>query len=208
MARMDDYVEARKIAVETLKQQPLGDIIRRSGFESDDDGSASIRIPFLDRNYRVAYPEFRFSDVDNETVEVPIQEQVLILHYLLGATLSPLTGDWVPYREIPGASVYHSVFVKRAADPLKKVFGRNIPGFSNTSSLLNGKPVELGDAASEFLLFPRVPIQLILHEGDDEFPPEANILFDKSISRYLSPEDIAWLAGMVVYRLISLSHSS
>ncbi|HIJ57997.1 MAG TPA: DUF3786 domain-containing protein [Deltaproteobacteria bacterium] len=208
MTRMDDYIEARKIAVETLKQQPLADIIRRSGFESDDDGSISIRIPFLDRTYRVGYPKFEFGDVDDETFEIPIQEQVLILHYLLGVTPFPLTGDWVPYREIPGASLYHSVFVKRAADPLKKVFGRNVSGFSRTASQLNGGPVDFGDAAFEFLLFPRVPIQLILHEGDEEFPSEAIILFDRSISRYLSPEDIAWLAGMLVYRLIALSHSS
>ena len=205
MARVDDYIEAQKLAVETLKQQPLTDIIRRSGFESGEDGS--IRIPFLDRIYRVDYPQFELSDVDNETAEVSIQEQVLILHYLMGVTPSPLDGNWVPYREIPGASLYHSVFVKRVADPLKKVFGQNISGFSRTASILDGKPVDFGDAAFEFFIFPRVPIQLILHEGDEEFPPEANVLFDKSISRYLSPEDIAWLAGMLVYRLIALSHS-
>jgi len=89
MARVDDYIEARKIAVETLKQQPLGDIIRRSGFESVDDDSISIRIPFLDRIYRVDYPQFGFRDADNESTEVPIQEQVLILHYLMGAAPSP-----------------------------------------------------------------------------------------------------------------------
>ena len=33
----------------------------------------------------------------------------------------------------------------------------------------------------------------------------ANILFDKNIGRILSPEDVAWLAGMVVYRLMALA---
>jgi hypothetical protein len=46
---------------------------------------------------------------------------------------------------------------------------------------------------------------MILWIGDDEFPPEANILFDQTIGDFLSPEDVAWLAGMVVYRLIALS---
>jgi hypothetical protein len=54
-------------------------------------------------------------------------------------------------------------------------------------------------------MLPAVPLQLILWEGDDEFPAEANILFDKTIGRILSPEDIAWLAGMVVYRLMALA---
>ncbi|MEE4264173.1 MAG: DUF3786 domain-containing protein [Desulfobacteraceae bacterium] len=42
-------------------------------------------------------------------------------------------------------------------------------------------------------------------EGDAEFPAEANILFDQTIGRILPPEDVAWLAGMVVYRLMALS---
>jgi hypothetical protein len=50
-----------------------------------------------------------------------------------------------------------------------------------------------------------VPVRIILYAGDAEFAPEANILFDRSIGGMLSPEDIAWLAGMLVYRLIGLS---
>jgi hypothetical protein len=68
-----------------------------------------------------------------------------------------------------------------------------------------GRPVEPGDAGFEFQLFPKVPVRLIFYAGDAEFAPEANILFDRSIGGMLSPEDIAWLSGMLVYRLIGLS---
>jgi len=61
------------------------------------------------------------------------------------------------------------------------------------------------DVGFEFKVFPKVPLQLILWEGDDEFPPEASILFDETIGEILSPEDVAWLSGMLVYRLIALS---
>jgi hypothetical protein len=50
-----------------------------------------------------------------------------------------------------------------------------------------------------------VPLRLVLYLGDDEFPAEANILFDQSVGKILSPEDIAWMAGMLAYRLIALS---
>jgi len=50
-----------------------------------------------------------------------------------------------------------------------------------------------------------VPLRLILWQGDNEFPPDASILFDETAGDYLSPEDAAWLAGMVVYRLAALS---
>ncbi len=137
--------------------------------------------------------------------EVPIQEQVLILHYLLGAAEAAPSGNWVAYRELPGAAFYFSAFVKRAVDPLKSVFGRDAAGFRRAAGRLGGVGIPAGDAGFEFAVFPRVPLRLILWEGDDEFGPEANILFDDSAGRILSPEDGAWLAGMLVYRLAALA---
>jgi hypothetical protein len=203
MPRIDDYINARKLAVAKLSQASFEAIAGRSGFEPSD--GQSLRIPFLDRTYLVSYPLFEFKDQADSAQDIPIQEQVLILHYLMAAEVPDLSGDWVSYREIPGASFYYGAFVKRAVDPLKKAFGQNIYGFSQAAQKLQACKIENGDAGFEFRALPAVPLQLILWEGDDEFPAEANILFDKTIGRILSPEDVAWLAGMVVYRLIAFS---
>jgi len=203
MPRIDDYINARKLAVEALSQASFKTIAERSGSESAD--GQTLRIPFLDRTYLVSYPLFEFQDQAGSEKEIPIQEQVLILHYLMAAEVPDVTGHWISYREIPGASFYFGAFVKRAVDPLKKVFGKNISGFLQAAERLQACQIENGDAGFEFRVLPAVPLQLILWEGDDEFPAEANILFDKTIGRILSPEDVAWLAGMVVYRLMALS---
>jgi hypothetical protein len=203
MPRIDDYINARKLAVEKLSPESFEKIAQRSGFEPSD--GPSLHIPFLDRTYLVSYPHFEFEDQADNQKEIPLQEQVLILHYLMAAETPDLTGKWVSYREIPGASFYFGAFVKRAVDPLKKVFGQNISGFCQAAEKLQARKIENGDAGFEFPMFPAVPLQLILWEGDNDFPAEANILFDKTIGRMLSPEDVAWLAGMVVYRLIALS---
>jgi hypothetical protein len=50
-----------------------------------------------------------------------------------------------------------------------------------------------------------IPVVLVLWQGDEEFPPDGNILFDRSISKILPAEDIAWLAGMVVYPLAGIA---
>jgi len=42
-----------------------------------------------------------------------------------------------------------------------------------------------------------VPILVKLWKGDEEFAPEANMLFDRSISRIFCTEDVAVLAGFV-----------
>ncbi len=66
-------------------------------------------------------------------------------------------------------------------------------------------PMEQGDLAVKIQALPLVPVALILWKGDDEFPPEGTILFDRSVSRVLSAEDIAWLAGMIVYPLLGMA---
>ncbi len=48
---------------------------------------------------------------------------------------------------------------------------------------------------------------IVLWDGDDELPPEGNLLFDESIVSYLPTEDIAVLSGMIVYRLIGINQS-
>jgi hypothetical protein len=204
MARVDDYVAARSLSVSSLSTEKITGISERSGFEVTGEGA--FEVPFLNRKFRISFPEFIFTDLSDPEKEIPIQEQVLILHYMKGKGIDGSGGSWIAYREIPGASFYFSSFVKRAIDPLKKVFGNNIETLKRVSILLGGASIKEGDAGFEFLLFPKVPLRLILWAGDEEFPPEANILFLPSVAGFLSPEDVAWLSGMLVYRLISLSY--
>ena len=203
MPRIDDYKTARQLAIEKLVTESFDTIMQRTGFESV--AGDQFRVPFLNRVYRIGFPELKFEDETDSQKEVPIQEQILILHYMLSAAPSALTDNWLSYREIPGASFYYSSFVRRAIDPLKKVFGPNIDDFIRAGDLLGGKIIDTGDAGYEFRLFPNIAVRLILWAGDAEFPAEANMVFDENSGRMLSPEDIAWLAGMLVYRLIALS---
>lgn len=203
MPRIDDYINARNLAIEKLSQEPFEGILKRSGFESP--AADTFHIPFLDRIYRVNYPRFEFEDTIEGKKEIPLQEQVLILHYMSATEIPQPTDHWISYREIPGAAFYFGAFIKRAVEPLKKVFGQNLSGFSRAAEKLHAREIESGDSAFEFKVLPAVPLQLILWTGDEEFPAEANILFDSSIGQILLPEDAAWLAGMVVYRLMALA---
>jgi len=203
MPRIDDYKNARKLAIEKLAADSFDTILQRTGLESV--AADQFRVPFLNRAYRIGFPELKFEDETDSKKEVPIQEQILILHYMLSPAVPFLSGNWVSYREIPGASFYYSAFVKRAIDPLKKVFGQNVKGLLRAGEILGAQSIDTGDAGYEFRLLPHVPVRLILWAGDDEFPAEANMVFAENIKEILSPEDIAWLAGMLVYRLIALS---
>ena len=78
MARIDDYKTARQLAIEKLVTESFDTIIQRTGFEFVADDL--FRVPFLNQVYRIFFPEFRFEDEADSQKEVPIQEQILILH--------------------------------------------------------------------------------------------------------------------------------
>lgn len=203
MARVDDYFNAKKISVAALEKKDFQDLTRFSLFEKM--GENKWRVPFLNRTYAVSFPDFTFTDLADAAREVPIQEQVLALHYLEGVSDLSVSGNWVAYREIKDAAFYNSAFLKRTAVPLKSVFGKNPGALTASGEKLGAGFVDFGDVGLEFAVFPKIPVRYILWAGDDEFEPEASVLFDDTAGRILSAEDLAWLAGMVVYRLMALA---
>jgi hypothetical protein len=203
MARIDDYRAAAALAADKLSNEPFPAIGARTGLTSRDD--QRFQIQFLGGRYAITYPRFQFEDLAEPERDVPLQEQVLILHYMLGADPRRPPGEMIAYREIPGASFYFGPFVKRAINPLKETFGHNLEAFHRACRALGGTPIDAGDAGYRFQVFPQLAMHYILWEGDEEFDPEANILFCEATGECLSPEDAAWMAGMVVYRLMALS---
>ncbi|MBW2366426.1 MAG: DUF3786 domain-containing protein, partial [Deltaproteobacteria bacterium] len=47
----------------------------------------------------------------------------------------------------------------------------------------------------------RIPVVVQFWEGDSEFPPEAKLLYDRSIIRHLAPDIIFCLAVLICARL-------
>ncbi|MFC1891068.1 DUF3786 domain-containing protein [Thermodesulfobacteriota bacterium] len=210
MPRIDDFIQARDISRKELNQKDPGLIAEYSGaeFSGDPDKDGSFSLDFLNKEIMTTWPEFDFSYKDSDN-EIPIQQQVLILHYLQGSlkTRGPgVTGEWISFQDLPDGRFYLGAFIKRAKDPLLKAFGTNPKQIIDIASKAYGaSPLDHGDFSVSVKALPLVPVALVLWEGDDEFPPEGNILFDKNIAELLPAEDIAWIAGMVVYPLMGMN---
>jgi len=209
MPRIDDYKQALELAKKELSQRDPDLIVDLAGavMNTDPQGKKIIAMNFLNKEIIITWPDLGLSFKDSEE-ELPIQSQVLLLHYLDGLrTGSQLKGEWIAFQDIPDGRFYLDAFLKRAKDPLVKTFGHNPELMVEMATkALGAEPYEYGDFSVVVKAFPLVPVALIIWKGDEEFSPEGNILFDKSISDILSAEDIAWLAGMIVYPLIGMAH--
>ena len=206
MPRVDDYKAAIALAAAELKKinpKRLAGLSRCEYFF--EDTREWLIVPFFGQPRKVLWPEVSVLKAEGEG-ELPLTEQILILHYLVNTNGEPLSGREIDFRSVPEGGFYWSAFVSRAKKPLLEMFGNDPDFYLQVAAALGGTPRNLGDASATFIAFPLVPVTHVLWRGDEEFPPDANILFDETIPQHLSTEDIAALAGSSVYRLMGAAH--
>ena len=207
MPRIDDYNNAVALGKEELRKKNPGRIATLSGGAIAEEGgiTPSLILPFLNRQVVIKWPELDCLYKESGE-EVPVQQQVLIFHYLNGANGLNPTGQWIAYQEVPDGRFYLDAFLRRAKNPMVQVFGSAPEKLMDLAVQVYGAvPFDQGDLSVTLHAFPLVPVALILWKGDDEFPPEGTILFDRTIYSMLSAEDIAWLAGMIIYPLMGMA---
>ena len=203
------YELAYKLAGEQLAE--IGDIEQqclKSGARCQVmDSKKVIIIQYLNRAYLVTVPEIEISLTDSGD-EVPIRDKVLILHYLTSAKGTLATNKLITFKELPGGANYFPAFYKRAIKPLLDYFGKEPHLLVAAAEKLGGHKADYGDVAVTIYAFSRVPITIVLWQGDEEFAPQGSIIFDATVSDYLSTEDINVLCETIAWRLVSFLKES
>ena len=202
--KQKNYQQAFDLACASLKEKDLKERAERAGagYERDREGER-IRIPFFSEPYTVRFPQVEFYSPGKKTVS--LVTRAILLHYLLRADGNPLTGKWVGYKDISGGLLYSGVFARRVTEPLIRKFGKSAKLFGEVGFRIGGESAGVGDVSFRLLALPRIPLQYVLWEGDEEFPPSVQLLFDSSVDHYLPLEDIVVLGQITSGRLISLS---
>ena len=199
------YELAYKLACERLTK--IGDIDQlclRSGARYQViDSQKVIVLKYLNRSYQITLPDIDISLIDSQQ-EVPIRDRILMLHYLTSAKGTPISNKLIAYKELPEGASYFPTFAKRAIKPLLDHFGKEPHLLLDVAQKLGGNKAEYGDVAVTINAFSYVPITLVLWRGDEEFVPEGSILFDSTISDYLSTEDINVLCETITWRLVKV----
>lgn len=175
---------------------------RNSGAVCIPDRKAIV-LNHLGRSYKIDFPggEVHLSDSGEP---VPVRDKILILHYLVRAKGTPLTGNAITYKELQEGINYYPTFFKRAIDPIVSNFKDKPERLIELASKLGGSKTDYGDIAVTIEAFPRVPLTIVLWLGDGEFPADGNIMFDSTIPDYLPTEDITILCEIIAWKLVKM----
>ena len=151
------------------------------------DGKA-FYINLLGREYAISHPEYAIRALDGGK-EPPLPTQTFLLRYLLEGKAVADKGAWLTFREMPWGELYIKPYTGRVLTRAAFTFGTRIAAFRAACEKMGAIPVNHGDAGFQFDFVGDYWMQILVWEGDDEFPPNAQVLYSDNFSDGFAAED-------------------
>ncbi len=128
-------------------------------------------------------------------------ETLSILDWLCdGDPCAKAAEEYCTVSSLPGVYVGGSGLTMRA-DALAQKIHENPEAFRCACRCMGGKELPLGDLGCSLSIFPGLSVCLKFYFGDEEFPPQLTLLWDKNILQFVRYETVYYIAGCLRNRL-------
>lgn len=153
------------------------------------DGTA-FTLRLVNAEYKITWPDYSITaDRDDAFALKALPGQTFLLRWLLEGKAVPARGQFKTFREMPWGELYIQPFTGRCLTRAAFTFGTRVAQFAAAMEKLGAKKLPHGDAAYELELLPGYAMQLIVWAGDDEFPPNSQILYSDNFADSFAAED-------------------
>ena len=154
--------------------------------------TARLGIPFENNTFTVTLLGREYTvgaDAHISPNNIPLPVQTFLLRYLLEAKTVRWQGTWKTFREMPWGELYIKPYTGRVLTRAAFTFGTRIAAFRAACEKLGAEKLPHGDAGYRFVLIGPYAMQLLVWEGDDEFPPNAQVLYSDNFAEGFAAED-------------------
>ena len=145
-------------------------------------------VNLLGREFAISHPNYAITATDGGALP-PLPTQTFLLRYLLEGKDTPWTGEWKTFREMPWGELYIKPYTGRVLTRAAFTFGTRIDAFRKAAEKMGAEPVPHGDAGYRFTLVGGYQMQILAWAGDEEFPPNAQILYSDNFADGFAAED-------------------
>lgn len=134
-----------------------------------------------------------------------------LLTYIVDAEDVPLTGEWVPFRELKDGAPMNGLFVQRCEKPLQQLVDNHTELFADLIDIFSGQRSSNYFASDISLLLyplPKLPILICYCQPEEGMASQLSLFFDASAGKILPIDSIYSLTvGLIVmFEKISLQH--
>ena len=159
-------------------------------------------VNLLGREYAISHPVYAIRAVDGGAIP-PLPTQTFLLRYLLEAKAVAWSGAWKTFREMPWGELYIKPYTGRVLTRAAFTFGTRLAAFRKGAEALGGQEVKNGDAGYEFNLIGDYRMRILVWEGDDEFPPNAQVLYSDNFAEGFAAEDRVVVGDILISHIKS-----
>ncbi len=149
---------------------------------------AEFYVNLLGRSFAISHPHYSIRALDDGAIP-PLPTQTFLLRYLLEGKYVSWSGGWKTFREMPWGELYIKPYTGRVLTRAAFTFGTRLDAFRAAGEKMGGIPLPHGDIGFQFELLPGYHIQILAWAGDEEFPPNAQVIYSDNFADGFAAED-------------------
>ena len=145
-------------------------------------------VQLLHYSYVISHPDYSIHRLVDDVVP-PLPVQTFLLRYLLEGKQVDWAGQWKTFREMPWGEMYIKPYTGRVLTRAAFTFSFKLAAFSAACEKMGAVKLPHGDAGYQFQLLPGYHIQILIWQGDEEFPPNAQVIYSDNFAEGFAAED-------------------
>ena len=160
-------------------------------------------LKLLGRGFAIAHPDYAIRALDGGAVP-PLPTQTFLLRYLLESRDVAWMGGWKTFREMPWGEMYIKPYTGRVLTRAAFTLGTRVAAFRAAAEKMGATALPHGDAGYQFELIGNYRMQIMVWEGDEEFPPNAQVIYSDNFADGFAAEDRV-VAGDILISTIKVN---
>ena len=132
-----------------------------------------------------------------------------LLTYILSSKGVPVSGKWVPLRELEQGSMWERLFERRCEAPLKRIADSHAELFEDLISMFSGTSSSeqfSSDISVVLYPLPKVPILICYWRPEDGMESKLHVFFDTTAEQNLTMDSLFTLGTGIVRMLEKIMH--
>jgi len=147
-------------------------------------------VNLLGTEYAIAHPVYAIRACGQADGQCPPRNvQTFLLRYLLEGRQVAWSGQWKTFREMPWGEMYIKPYTGRVLTRAAFTFGTRVDKFRAACEKMSATPLKHGDAGYQFGFIGNYAMQIMVWEGDEEFPPNAQVIYTDNFAQGFAAED-------------------
>jgi hypothetical protein len=165
------------------------------------NAEGQVPVLFFGRDYLISNTAI----VALDGAPAPLDHQSVMAHYLMSRGRGTLSGEFLPIGRLTGVASTTASPSDNLLAPLTANFSDRYDLFAQAARQVGGRAEGRSPSGGESWLFPALPlfpVRVVFFEADDEFPAEIKVLFDASITTFVSYECLELMELVLVEELL------